>query len=272
VGSGFTLPVPNVDIYGNLKWTKSYTLFRGMTPSDTSIIWPEFTGTLSFGDFASKLPILRNSLRSMTANSSFNYRKEEKRALFSQSSDSRLTGFKMTPLLRLSATTNKDVHLEHSFNLSLEDEMRYTKNPGDLRLFRWYGGDTSLVTFPRDSATLNPVKRTNLGNDFTISYDVETQKGLQFWRYYIKLKNNLRLKLTESAAYIIVEEKPLGTGDWEKSAHELQFTTKPEASYNFTNNIDARFHVEYKYRRDMHTETQTSTHEVTVHSEFTMRF
>jgi Motility related/secretion protein len=272
IGTGFTLPGPNIDFYGNLKWTKSYTLYRELTPSDTSIIWPEYNMTVSFGDFASKFAFLRSALRTMTANSSFNYREEDKRSLFSTSSDSRLQSYKMTPLLRVSATTHKDIHVEHSFNWSYEDEVRFTKEPDSLkRPYRYYGGTTELTTYSRKNERTIPVKRTNLGNDFSVSYDVETQKGLQFWRYYIKLKNNLRLKVTESANYIKVEERS-NDGPWEKSTHEVQFTTRPEASYNFTNNIDGLFFFQYKYRRDVHTLVETSTHDVTVHGEFTMRF
>jgi hypothetical protein len=52
----------------------------------------------------------------------------------------------------------------------------------------------------------------------------------------------------------------------------LTLSARPEASYNFTNNIDALFYTQYKYVKQWATPTDESTHELTVHGEFTMRF
>jgi len=276
VGSGFTIPVANLDIYGNLKWTKSYILYRGVTPSDTSIIWPEYTVTASLGDFASKLPWIRTNFRSMTASSSYNYKHEERHGLFSPQAESDLQSYKFAPLLRLSGTTNKDIRIENSINFSQDFETRYSKVDDTLRFYRSYlnrngiSREDSLQAYQR-SPNPQPIRRLNVGDDLSVSYDVETQKGLQFWRYYIKLKNNLRLKLTNGVIYTLVEEKQPDGGN-PRTTDQIQVTLKPEASYNFTNNVDALFYTQYIFKKDFKTDKEETIHNVTVHGEFTMRF
>ncbi len=271
VGTGFTIPVANLDLYGNLKWTKSYVLYRGLQASDTTVIWPEYTVTASLGDFASKLPFIRGYFRSMTANSSYNYRHESKFDLFSKNYDSDLKSYKFAPLLRLSGTTNKDLRIENSFNFSYDDEKLLQKNDDSMAVFRWYGPEVKMRTYRATDSTIQPKESWNFGNDLSLSYEVETQKGLQFWRYYVKLKNNLRLTLTNGVNYLLVKEK-VPTGGNPRSADQLTASVKPQASYNFTNNIDALFFFLYQFKNDMKTAKHTQVHDVTVHGEFTMRF
>ena len=94
---------------------------------------------------------------------------------------------------------------------------------------------------------------------------------MQFWRYYIKLQNNLRLKLSSSFNYAYQETRYY-QADPVRSQDVLTSTVKPEVSYNFTNNVDALFFLQYKYDKLWHTAKNESTHELQVHGEFTMRF
>jgi hypothetical protein len=110
-----------------------------------------------------------------------------------------------------------------------------------------------------------------VGTDATLSWDLQTQKGLQFWRYYVKLENNLRLKIRGEAVYSYIEQTLPGARP-HKDANVLKVTLKPEASYNFTNNVDALFYTQYVYNKLWHTPKEESTHELAVHGEFTMRF
>ena len=275
-GTGLTVPGLDLSMSFNIKYSKEYTLFRALTPSDTSIVWPDLTVTGTFNDFASKLPVLRKNFRSMTSTTTFNLRKEDKHALFSSSPETEKISYKFDPLVRLAATTNKDVRGELSFKGGLEKAVDYDKIPdpsvpGGLRPFLFWAGDTSLIAYVRTKDKATKRDAFNVGGDATISYDVETQKGLQFWRYYIKLENNLRLKMTGSANYMYTE-RTLPGEDPRKDQNVLTLIAKPEVSYNFTNNVDALFYTQYKYDKLWHTPREESTHELTVHGEFTMRF
>jgi hypothetical protein len=254
----------------SLKYTREYTLFRALTPSDTSVVWPDVTITGTFNDFANKIPFLRKTFRSMTSTTTFNLRKEDKHALFSAAPETKKISYKLDPLMRLAATTNKDVRGELSFKGGLENALDFDKEAGTAVKYRFYKDTTDQTPYRR---TDKKTKRDafNVGGDASISYDVETQKGLQFWRYYVKLQNNLRLKITGSANYMW-SERTLPDGDYHRDQDILTATARPEVSYNFTNNVDAMFFTQYKYDKLFHTAKDESTHELTVHGEFTMRF
>jgi hypothetical protein len=76
--TGFTVPWVDLAMSFNLKYTHEYTLHRALIASDTSVVWPDFTASGTFGDFASKIPALRKNFRSMTSTTTFNMRKEDK--------------------------------------------------------------------------------------------------------------------------------------------------------------------------------------------------
>jgi cell surface protein SprA len=72
--TGFTVPWVDLAMSFNLKYTHEYTLHRALIASDTSVVWPDFTASGTFGDFASKIPALRKNFRSMTSTTTFNMR------------------------------------------------------------------------------------------------------------------------------------------------------------------------------------------------------
>jgi hypothetical protein len=270
--TGFTVPWIDLSMSFNLKYTQEYTLHRALIASDTSVVWPDLTVSGSFGDFASKIPALRKNFRSMTSTTTFNMRKEDKHALFSNQSESERMTYKLDPLLRVAATTNKDVRGELSMRGSLENGIEYEKTQLDSLLeYRYYVPNTRQKAYRRDMSKRTKRDVFGVGGDASLAYDLQTQKGIQFWRYYVKLENNLRLKLGGAADYTWTELTAPGRPP-HKDVNTLTLSARPEASYNFTNNIDALFYTQYKYVKQWATPTDESTHELTVHGEFTMRF
>jgi len=269
--TGFTVPWVDLAISVNLKYTQEYTLFRALTPSDTSVVWPDLTVTGSLGDFANKIPALRKTFRSMTSTTTFNLRKEDKHALFSSSPETEQITYKLDPLMRVAATTNKDVRGELSTRISMVNAIDYEKVAKPQIYYHYYSGDTLQTPYERTSDKRTKRDAFDVGGDGSLAYDVQTQKGIQFWRYYVKLENNLRLKVSTSVDYMWTE-RTLPQTDPHKDQNVLTLSARPEASYNFTNNVDALFYTQYKYTKLYHTAREESTHEVTVHGEFTMRF
>jgi hypothetical protein len=135
-----------------------------------------------------------------------------------------------------------------------------------------YLGDREIPrpVYVRDPTKRSPRKTLACGVEPTLSWDLETQKGIQFWRYYVRLKNNLRLTLNSSADYLRTVSEQNGVKYREKD--EVTARVKPEATYNFTNNVDAKFFAEYIYTQLFQTANNEYTHEVALHGEFTMRF
>ena len=271
VGTGFTVPVLDLSLSFNGKYSKLYTLHRALLASDTSVTFPDYTVTGTFNDFASRIALLRRYFRSVTSTTTFNYRVEDRRARFSSSPDRRTTSFKLDPLVRVAATTNKDLRTEASVRLGRDLEDQYYKVAGGTEDVRYYGGWKPLTWYARPDSMNNPKEGFNVGGDISVSKDIETQKGIQFWRYYIKLQNNLRLKISSGVNYLFSETR-YKDQDPVRNQDQLTGTVKPEVSYNFTNNVDAMFFMQYKYDKLWHTGNNESTHEVQLHGEFTMRF
>jgi hypothetical protein len=269
--TGLTVPWIDLSMSFNLKYTQEYTLHRALIASDTSVVWPDLTVSGSFADFASKIPVLRKNFRSMTSTTTFNLRKENKHALFSPQPETEKLTYKLDPLIRVAATTNKDVRGELSLRGSLENAKDHEKTPRDSQEYRYYAPLPKQKTYRRDGAKLTKRDAFDVGGDASLAYDLQTQKGIQFWRYYVKLENNLRLKLGGAADYMWTERTVPGL-DPHKDQNVLTLSARPEASYNFTNNVDALFYTQYKYTKLYHTAREESTHELTVHGEFTMRF
>ncbi len=274
--TGLTVPWVDLSLSLNVKYSKEYTLFRAIQPSDTSVVWPDVTVSGTFGDFAAKLPFLHKNLKSITSTTMFNYRQEENHTLFSLSQEKRKTTYKFDPILGLSATTNKDIRAELRFTGGLDREIFFLKLPGEKVEYNWYGKYTGLpeqdlTVYRRVDSAQSPKDGVNVGTEATLSWDLQTQKGIQFWRYYVKLENNLRLKITGTTNYSYTEQTLPGARP-HKDSNVLTATVKPEASYNFTNNVDALFYTKYVYNKLWHTPKEESTHELTVHGEFTMRF
>jgi hypothetical protein len=57
-----------------------------------------------------------------------------------------------------------------------------------------------------------------------------------------------------------------------KEKNQITAMVKPEASYNFTNNVDAKFWTQYKFEQFYNTPDDEYIHDVELHGEFTMRF
>jgi hypothetical protein len=175
--------------------------------------------------------------------------------------------------MRLTGVTNQDVRVEISFNTSYETEFQYGKDGGttQLRPLTYLGDDEQLRSaYYRDPSKTAPKRTLAAGVEPVISWQVETQKGVQFWRYYIRLKNNLQLSLNSACNYSRTEVTQNGVSY--RETDQVNAKVRPEATYNFTNNVDAKFWGEYIYEQKFHTASNEYTHEVALHGEFTMRF
>ncbi len=273
IQNGFSVPYVNLDLTGGLKYSKQYTLYRYFQASDTTVVWPEISIAGSFADFAARVPYIRDHLRTLTATTNYNYREESRFSLFNPSPDADKVTHRFAPLLRLTGTTKDDVRIEVSANAAHTTEMQHGKDGGTtmIRAITYLGDNEPLRSaYFRDPTKDTPRRTLEAGIAPVISWEVQTEKGVQFWRYYIKLKNNLRLSLNSSCNYLRIEVEQNGLKYREKD--EVNAEIRPEATYNFTNNVDARFQGQYKYLQSFQTPGNEYTHEISLLGEFTMRF
>lgn len=271
--NGFSVPKVNLDITAGVKYTKQYTLYRFWQPSDTTVVWPEISVAGSFADFAARVPFAGKHLKSLTATTNYNYREESRTSMFNPNPDAEIFAHRFAPLIRFTGTTNQDVRIEVSFNAAHETEIQYGKDVGtSLQRPLTYLGDAEPLrpVYARDPLKEAPKRTIAAGVEPVISWEVETQKGIQFWRYYFRLKNNLRLSLNSACNYARTEITQNGVTFRERDL--INANIRPEATYNFTNNVDAKFWAFYQYEKLFHTPGGEYTHEVALHGEFTMRF
>ncbi len=271
--SGFSIPQINLDLTGSLKYSDQYTLYRLFQPSDTIIDWPDYTLAGTFNDLANKLPFVRGRLKALTAYTNYNYRHESTTDLFSSAPNSDKVSYIMQPLLRLSATTNSQVHVDVSFNASYVRTLLLGKDAGlnTAQPLTYQGTQAPLIPiYLHDTAFDSPEHTISVGVEPALSYDLQTQKGIQFWRYYIKLQNSLRLTLASSLDYTL--DEIVDEGSTTRNTDHLSGMIKPEADYNFTNNVDAKFWAQYNYDQYYNTPGDQYTNTIEIHGEFTMRF
>jgi len=271
--SGFSVPQINLDMTGSLKYSNQYTLYQYFQASDTTVDWPDYTLAGTFNDLTTKLTFLKNSLKSLTAYTNYNYRHESTTDLFNPNPNTDKVSYIMQPLLRVSATTNNQVHIDVSFNASYVRSLQVGKeaNLTQVQPLTYQGSLAPYQTIYDHDDTLDSPERTiTVGMEPSVSYDVQTQKGIQFWRYYIKLQNSLRLTLSSSLDYTL--DAIVSQGTTTRNTDHLAGMVKPEADYNFTNNVDAKFWAQYNYDQYYNTPGDEYTNTIEIHGEFTMRF
>jgi hypothetical protein len=271
--SGFSVPQINLDLTGSLMYSNQYTLYRDFQPSDTTVDWPDYTLAGTFNDLTSKFPFLKSRLKTLTAYTNYNYKHESTVDLFNPSPNTDKTSYIANPLLRLSATTLNQVHLDVSFDASYVRAVEVGKDAGtnSARPLTYQGEFApSAPIYLHDDTLDSPEGTLTLGVEPAISYDVQTQKGIQFWKYYIKLQNSLRLTLASSLDYTL--DEITSDGITTRNTDHLAGMVKPEADYNFTNNVDAKFWFQYNYDLYYNTPEGEYTNTIEIHGEFTMRF
>ncbi len=279
--SGFTVPIIDLNLSGSMKWTKSYTFNRDYAlarDNDTSFVFPDYTVTGRFSNFAPKIPFLKKHFRNFSANHSYNFKKEWRYNKWSEKANSINISHNFSPLVKLSATMKNNVRMENSVNWKFGHGVDSTKTLDSTQspLLTW-DGYKDLNTYSRKPDGGHTKKENWLWEDiFSLSYDIQTQKGIQFWRWYVKLENNLRFKLTakvgaeKNTNYV----KLAGNDNTKREVdlYEFNFSLRPEVSYNFTRKIDMLVYVQYMREQEFHTENEDTRQEIEVHSEFTMRF
>ncbi len=277
--SSLTIPILDLNLNGNVKWSLSYSFPRDHNQwksHDTSLTWPEFGLSGRLSNLTEKISFLKKNFQSFALNSSYNYQEETKFNIYSISTESKSVSHKLNPLLKISATGKNNVRYDNGFNFShsLNTSRSKLNNEPFNILVRVYNGYDTLAGYPLDPVNYSEEETIGLGDVFTVSYDIQTRKGVQFWRWYVKLENNLRLKFTAEGSWDRKTTTRFSSSppDPKPESHWVRFKIRPELSYNFTRKIDALIYAQYSREQEFHTSKDETSHEVEIHGEFTMRF
>ena len=207
VGTGLTLPVWDIGVTGDLQWKEDFSQSREYPLyTDTTTLWPKIGIGINVPNFAQRIGFL-NGFRSVSASHRFDYSTTTTVRPFQSAEDSWAHIWNFNPLVRWTFLTQKNIRIENSVRLRIESTDRRPKeeviaspswpdslgNKNDTTKYFW---DTPWI-----HTSLYNDFGINVGDDFTIAYPLKTKKGFQLWKWYIKLDNDIDLRLTAGYDY-----------------------------------------------------------------------
>jgi hypothetical protein len=197
--TALTLPWWNIGVKGDLTWTESFKQNRE-TPLyiDTTTIWPKIGIGIDIPNFANRFDFFKGKLRSLSTVHRFDYQVLRTVRPFQGAADEWQNTIDFNPLIRINALTESNVRIENSVRLKMEERLRRAKDglPGTKDWPEEY-----YVKVPWFYKDLVIDRGYGAGDELLISYALKTQRGFQFWRWYIKLDNDIDLKLASGYSY-----------------------------------------------------------------------
>ena len=207
IGTGITLPIWDIGLTGDLQWKEDFSQSREYPLYiDTTTVWPKIGIGVTVPNFAQRISFL-NSFRSVSTVHRFDYTRTVSVKPFQSAEDSWSHQINFNPLVRITFLTQKNLKIENSVRFKMETTDRRPKeevigypswpdstgNPLDTTDYFWNTPWMHTALF-NDFAI-------NIGDDFTISYPLKLKRGFQLWKWYVKLENNIDLKLTAGYDY-----------------------------------------------------------------------
>jgi len=202
--TSFTLPWWDIGIKGDLTWTETFRQTReNPLYVDTTTIWPKFGIGVDIPNFVNRLSFLKGKLRSLSTSHRFDYTEQYTVRPFQSAEDEWITTIDFNPLIRISALTNGNIRIDNSVRVKTEERLRRAKMEV-LGTEEWLdGGDNEeyYIKIPWLRTDLIVDKGYAAGDELSISYALKTKRGFQLWRWYIKLDNDIDLKLASGYSY-----------------------------------------------------------------------
>jgi len=278
--TAFTLPWWSIGIKGDLAWSETFRQSRE-TPLyiDTTTIWPKIGVGVDIPNFIDRLSFLKGVLRSISTSHRFDYQDQQTVRPFRSSEDEWLNTIDFNPLIKISALTQSKIRVENSVRVKTEEWQRRAKEqlPGTDEWPEEY-----YIKVPWLHTSLVVDRGYGVGDELLIAYALKTQRGFQFWRWYIKLDNDIDLKLASGYAYKkriqesyepvqgfypysaegsngvhAIIENPDGTSqvsytpELEKISRDIltrshEWYVRPSAGYTFNKIANANAYIEYR--------------------------
>lgn len=207
--TGLTLPWWDVGLTGSLGWEQDFRQQReNPLFLDTTLTWPRVGVGLNFPNFAQRIAWTKTRLRSLTANHRTEYTEVQTVRPFQSAEDEWRYTWALSPLLRVAALTPKGVRIDNSMNFRREYVVRRPKVQV-IRDVHWPGlgnlteADTVSQWFsePWIHTAIYEDWSYTFGNEFGLGYDIKAKRGFQFWKWYVRLENDINVRLASGYDY-----------------------------------------------------------------------
>ncbi len=277
-----------INIQARTEWKEGLEYNRDNPwEADTITTWPfiYLYGTIS--NIAPNFKIFKNRFSRVGFASGYKYTKKSEIHAHRQDEDVVSVEHSLAPLLKATFTTKKKTTISNSFALTWSDADSHTKVkaiPNDL-------SDITVSTFRNEryipwvqNEKFETTSRA-MSNDFNFKYEIPTNKGFHFFKWFFRLKNpviiNGLIKYTwkrdkritfNNNAYdpqnssngtldsIIVNNlinpsidhyflPQYGEQIIDKRVDSWSLRIRPSVSYQFTNTVASLAHIEYGYAR-----------------------
>lgn len=207
VATSLTLPIWDISLTGDLQWKQDFAQSREYPLYiDSTVVWPKVGVGMIIPNFAKRLSFL-NDFKSVSTTHRMDYIYTTTVKPFQSAEDSWTTTLNFNPLVRLSFLTQKNIRIDNSVRLKLEYSDRRPKEEV-ISQTNWPATTANLkdtsyyfLNTPWLPTSLYKDYGYNVANDLTITYPFKTKRGFQMWKWYIKLKNDIDLKLTAGYEY-----------------------------------------------------------------------
>lgn len=290
LNTGLTLPGLDLSISTSMNWSQSFALKRDtLNPySDTTLTWPSLSANFQWGSLYQQFPTLKKHFSSFGLSHGYNYKETRRFNQFGYNGESESFSHQLKPLFKLTFATKNSHRWDVGLDLGYSKSTDYKTEVFDSLPVKTYL-DYYRKDKPKEIAAYRRVKDGNLkteNHDFSTnlttqwSYNLQTKKGIQLWRFFMKLENDLRLKAVAEGGYgkqfsyeygkltdtsTTTISRAVKTNDW-------NVRIRPEVSYNFTQKIDAMGYAQVAYNKELRTDEQDTRWEIEIHTELTMRF
>jgi cell surface protein SprA len=207
LSTGLTLPFWDIAVVGDMQWSQNFSQSREYPLyTDSTIVWPKWGVGVSIPNFSQRVGFL-NGFRSVSTTHRLDYTYTRTSRPFQSAEDSWSTTWNFNPLVRFTFLTQKNIRIDNNVTLKLEyvdrrpkeEVITQTNWPAEVEVV----SDTSEYFWdtPWIPTALYKDFGYNFGNDLTISYPLKTKRGFQLWKWYVKLKGDVDLRLTAGYEY-----------------------------------------------------------------------
>ncbi|MBK8803415.1 MAG: cell surface protein SprA [Fibrobacteres bacterium] len=263
--SDFTIPGLLLSVHPSLAYQISWDE-RWMSPwnVDTTKTWPQITVSADLANFAGRVPFLVKWFESATVNHSTTWELSQQIHPHLLNADVDNYTWRWQPLVGLQMKTKGNWSFEDRTNFARTRSVNNLKRPlgadgarpegvcpESMGLPAYYSDPTVTRDLCFEFGGTSEDRSYEMGNEGTATYRFQTKRGIQLFRWFLKLDNDL-----------VVTFKAGWTKSWKEKEAVDPLTFEPveaqtldevttvyggsNASYNFTSRLVANFDASYK--------------------------
>jgi len=200
--TSLTLPWWDIGVKGDLTWNETFRQTReNPLYIDTTTTWPRIGIGVNVPNFAHRFEFFNSKLRSLSTSHRFDYQERYTVRPYQSAEDEWQTTIDFNPLIRISALTQGNIRIDNSVRFKTEEQVRRAKMelPGTED---WKEKDEDYyLKIPWLYIDKTVDRGYAAGDELSIAYALKAKRGFQLWRWYIKLDNDIDLKLSSGYSY-----------------------------------------------------------------------